>query len=69
MNELLPELRAQGGPPMDVRTHSLIPLIAAIRRRMVGSASRQRTRLPIGPGINDREARVFIRFASESDLA
>jgi hypothetical protein len=69
MNELHPELRAQGGPPMDVRAHSLIPLLAAIRKRMVGSASRQRTRLPIGPGINEREAGVFIRFASESDVA
>jgi hypothetical protein len=54
---------------MDVRAHSLIPLVAAIRKRMVGSASRQRTRLPIGPGINEREAGVFIRFASESDVA
>ena len=69
MHELNPELRAQGGPPMDLRAHSLIPLIAAIRKRMVGSASHQVTRLPIGPGVNDRKAGVYIRFASESALA
>jgi hypothetical protein len=44
---------------MDVRAHGLIPLIAAIRKRMVGSASRQPTRLPIGPGINELEAGVL----------
>jgi hypothetical protein len=44
----------------------LIRPIAAVRKRMVGSASGQRTRSPIG---TDREAGVLIRFASESDIA
>jgi hypothetical protein len=66
MNELHPELRTPGGPPMAVQTHRLIWPIAAIRKRMIGSASGQRTRSPIG---TDREAGVLIRFASESDIA
>jgi hypothetical protein len=68
MNELHSELRTLGGP-MDVRAHRSIPLIAAIPERMVGSASRQRTRLPIGPVITDQEAGVLISFASESYVA